>query len=106
MKTGIQNIQVIGNELAIIWKDGRESYFPLESLRKHCPCAGCGGEPDVMGNIVKPHVSYNEKSFTIRGINQVGGYAIQIEWEDGHNTGLYTHPYLQKWEPAIRSGQG
>lgn len=106
MKIGIQNVQVIGNELAIIWTDAKESYYPLESLRRHCPCAACGGEPDVMGTIVKPHVSYGEKSFFIRGINHVGGYALQIEWEDGHNTGLFSYSYLQKWESMIRSGQG
>jgi hypothetical protein len=26
-----------------------ESFIPLESLRRHCPCAGCQGEPDIMG---------------------------------------------------------
>ena len=42
------NIQQIGNELAIHWSDGVESYFGLELLRRACPCAACGGEPDLL----------------------------------------------------------
>ena len=36
------NIQQIGDELAIVWNDGEESYFKLELLRRACPCAACG----------------------------------------------------------------
>jgi hypothetical protein len=43
------NIQQIGNELAIQWSDGGESYLNLELIRRACPCAACGGEPDVLG---------------------------------------------------------
>ncbi len=42
------NIQQIGEELAIAWNDGTESYLKLEMLRRACPCAACGGEPDVL----------------------------------------------------------
>jgi DUF971 family protein len=47
------DVQQIGNELAIRWDDQSESYIPLERLRKRCPCAGCQGERDVMGNLYK-----------------------------------------------------
>ena len=32
--------------------------------------------------------------FKIKNITTVGGYAIQITWKDGHNTGIYTYEYL------------
>ena len=54
------NIQQIGNELAIQWNDGTESYLDLQFLRRACPCAACGGEPDVLGNIMRPNVSYSD----------------------------------------------
>ena len=47
------NIQQIGDELAIKWEDGRESFVRLETLRRGCPCAGCKGEGDIMGNVYK-----------------------------------------------------
>ena len=46
-----RDLQVIGGELAVKWDDGTESFIRLESLRRRCPCAGCRGEVDVMGNL-------------------------------------------------------
>ena len=90
------NVQQIGTELAIAWSDGLESFLPLEMLRRACPCAACGGEPDVLGNILRPEVRYTEQSFILRGFNLIGGYALQPTWGDGHGTGLYTFPYLRR----------
>jgi len=90
------NIAHVGNELAIAWNDGSESFLRLEFLRRNCPCAMCGGEPDVMGNLVRPEVTYTPQSFVLRGWQMVGGYAIQPSWADGHGTGLYSFPYLKK----------
>ncbi len=90
------NIAVIGNELAIAWSDGRETYLTLEALRRACPCASCCGEPDALGNIVRPDVHYTASSFHLRGWQLVGGYALQPSWADGHATGLYSFNYLRK----------
>lgn len=90
------NIQAIGPELAIAWSDGTESYLPLEALRRACPCAVCGGEPDVLGRLVRPQVAYRPESFHLQGFAVVGGYALQPAWADGHGTGLYTFPYLRR----------
>jgi DUF971 family protein len=87
--------EVIGNELAIAWSDGAESFIALETLRRNCPCAACGGEPDVMGNVQRPHVSYGPQSFELRDFKLVGGYALQPTWGDGHNTGLYPFRMLR-----------
>ena len=94
------NIQQIGDELAIAWNDGTESFLRLELLRRACPCAACGGEPDVLGNIERPAVTYTPQSFSLRGFQVIGGYAVQPAWADGHGTGLYTFPYLQRLSMA------
>ena len=90
------NIAVIGNELAIAWTDGKESYLPLDTLRRACPCASCCGEPDALGNLDRPEVSYRPSSFELRGWQLIGGYAFQPTWGDGHGTGLYSFKYLRK----------
>ena len=90
------NVQQIGRELAIQWNDNVESYVDLEFLRRACPCAACGGEPDVLGNILRPNVTYSNSSFDLRGFEVVGGYALQPHWGDGHNTGLYSFDYLRR----------
>jgi DUF971 family protein len=90
------NIQQIGDELAIVWNDGEESFFKLENLRRACPCAACGGEPDVLGNIFRPNVSYNDRSFQLAGFEIIGGYAVQPRWADGHISGIYSFTYLRR----------
>lgn len=95
MTLKITRAEVIGGELAVIWSDGKESYYPFEKLRRACPCAACGGEPDVMGNVERPHVSYNDYSFQLRRFRFVGGYALQPTWNDGHDSGLYSFRYLR-----------
>lgn len=94
-----RNIQIIGQELAIAWTDGKETYVPLEKLRRLCPCATCKGEPDAMGRVIQPNVNYDPtRSFLIRTTGMVGGYAWQPTWEDGHSTGLYSFDYLRNIE--------
>lgn len=89
-------VQVIGDEFAISWNDGDETFLRLEFLRRACPCAACGGEPDVLGNIMRPEVTYSSASFELRGWEFVGGYAIQPRWGDGHSTGIYSYQYLKR----------
>jgi len=91
------DIQRIGEELAIKWDDGSESYIPLEKLRRACPCAGCQGERDVMGNLYEgPEQPFSATSFQLRSLTLVGTYAVQPVWGDGHATGMYSFDYLQK----------
>lgn len=89
-------VQQIGRELAIAWSDGRETFLDLDFLRRACPCAACGGEPDVMGNIERPAVHYTPASFDLQGFALVGGYALQPTWADGHGSGLYSFTYLRR----------
>ena len=90
------NLQTIGTELAIAWNDGTESFVPFELLRRGCPCAVCGGEPDVLGRVVRPEKVYTPTSFQLVRFQLVGGYAVQPTWGDGHNSGLYSFDYLRR----------
>lgn len=90
------DIQVIGDELALRWNDGVESYLKLETLRRACPCATCSGEPDALGHVDVPEVTYDPaRSFDLVSYGFIGGYALQPVWGDGHSTGLYTFPLLR-----------
>lgn len=93
-------IQLIGDELAIAWNDGTESYHALDLLRHACPCASCGGEPDVLGHVVRPRVTYTPASFELRSWQLVGGYAVQPTWGDGHSSGIYSYQYLRRLAAA------
>ena len=91
------DIQHIGNELAIRWEDGTESFISLEKLRRCCPCACCQGEVDILGNLHKsPDKPLPPGAFGLVRFVPVGGYAIQPYWADGHSSGLFSFDYLQK----------
>lgn len=87
---------VIGEELCLNFNDGMEIYLPLPLMRRACPCAACQGEPDALGRVVKPRVELTENSLKLRQITSVGSYALQLFWQDGHGTGIYSFPYLRE----------
>ncbi len=89
------NIQLIGSEVAIIWDDGAESYFTGQQLRAASPSAETQGERDIFGH----QYGGGSRDFTgveVLGWVQVGNYAIQFNFSDGHRTGLYSYDYLRK----------
>jgi DUF971 family protein len=91
------DIQHVGQELAIRWEDGTESFVPLEKLRRYCPCAGCKGEVDIMGNLYRgPERELTPRSFELRGLTRIGTYGIQPIWGDGHSSGIFAFDYLRK----------
>ena len=91
-----KDIQPIGEELAILWDDGHETYLRLDELRRYCPCAGCQGETDVLGRLHKgPPPTLTSQSFQLVRLHSVVGYAIQPVWQDGHDSGIYSFAYLR-----------
>ncbi|NDA25960.1 MAG: DUF971 domain-containing protein [Verrucomicrobia bacterium] len=70
------DLQVVGSELAIRWPDGKESYLPLEELRKRCPCAACCGEAGLTRHLPGAGAELTSESFRLKGMQAVGGYAI------------------------------
>lgn len=91
------DIQIIGGEIAIKWDDGSESYVSFEKLRRACPCAGCGGERDIMGNLYKgPEKPLSPESFQLVRLVPTGTYAVTPMWADGHASGIYAYDYLRR----------
>lgn len=92
----LTDLQIIGSELALKWADGREDFIALAKLRQACPCAGCKGEVDIMGNLYKsPPKPLGVNATELRSLLRVGGYAVQPVWADGHNTGIFSFEYLR-----------
>jgi DUF971 family protein len=90
------NIQLIGREVAIIWDDGRESYYGFESLRAASPSASNQGERDVLGNRYGGDGPKSFPGVDVVGFDRVGNYAIRFDFSDGHRTGLYSFDYLRQ----------
>lgn len=79
-------------ELAIRWRDGAETVYPVRDLRLACACAQCVDE--WTGAYRLDPASVPEDVHPKR-ITSVGRYAIQIAWSDGHDTGIYAFDRLR-----------
>ncbi len=81
--------------MEITWEDGKRTTYTGEQLRWACPCAECRGEAGMPGRLSKVQ-TLSEDELRIKDVALVGQYALQIAFESGHATGLYTFPYLRR----------
>lgn len=78
--------------LDIAFSDGKVFQFSCEFLRVHSPSAEVSGHGP--GQEV---LQTGKKTVNIRKIEPVGNYAIQLNFTDGHNTGLYSWDLLYNY---------
>lgn len=90
------NIQLIGEEVAIAWSDGAESFLRPDLLRRASPSAANKGEHDVFGNRYGGAGETDHSAVRVLGWEVVGNYALRFEFSDGHRTGLYSYDYLRQ----------
>ena len=83
--------------LEVSWPDGRADRLPYHTIRSQCPCAGCRdewtGERILDPKSIRPDLK-------LVGMENIGTYAVQFAWNDGHSSGLYT------WETLRSIGDG
>jgi len=78
--------------LDVSFSDGKTFHYPCEFLRVHSPSAEVSGHSP--GQEV---LQIGKKLVSIRSIEPVGNYAIQLNFTDGHNTGLYSWDLLYNY---------
>ena len=87
--------KTISTELSIEWDDTHCGRHTLRTLRQYCPCALCKTEAESSeGPVTLPILKRGQ--YELKGIQTVGSYALQFNWGDGHNTGIYTYDYLRQ----------
>ena len=79
--------------LAISWMDGHESEYDVRALRLACGCAECVDEWSGEERLDDAAIPLDVAPVRIQ---PVGRYAIQIEWSDGHATGIYPFRRLRE----------
>ncbi len=83
--------------LAIAWGDGHESLYDVRALRLACACASCIDEWTGEERLDESAVPLDVRPVRIQ---PVGRYAIQIDWSDGHTTGIYPFERLRALCPC------
>ena len=75
-------------KLAIDWSDGRRRRYAIDELRRKCPCATCLHERESAPRTAdSPEIS---PAVTIAQMHPVGNYAYNIQFSDGHATGIFS----------------
>lgn len=75
--------------LEVAFDDGSRFQFPCEFLRVYSPSAevrGHGPGQEVL--------QLGKENVNITSIEAVGNYAVLLNFDDGHNTGIYSWEWL------------
>ncbi len=77
--------------LKLTFDDGFKGEIPYELLRVESPSAETRGHGSET-----PLPPVGKKNVSVLSADPVGRYALRINFSDGHNTGLYSWPYLRE----------
>jgi DUF971 family protein len=96
------DLAIAEQELRIEWADGVRSVYTMRFLRQNCPCATCRTEREKQSESqsLLPVLSAAQAAAsgaTCVGGHLVGNYALQLDWSDGHSTGIYDFRLLRGW---------
>ena len=97
-----------GTGVDITWADGHSSHYEFAYLRDECPCATCNDERGKKeafkslstGFVSSPVLPMFKPKPRAQAATQVGNYAIQISFTDGHSTGIYSYEHLRSICPC------
>ena len=92
-KTPIGFLQRDPRTLSILWEDGHRDDFDVRDLRLACHCALCIEEMSGR-KLLDPKTIRSDVS--PRQIMSIGNYAISFDWNDGHNSGIYSFNDLRE----------
>ena len=80
------DVALVGEGVSITWSDGRVCVYPYRYLRLQCACAACVEE--MSGRPILNVAMVPEDVIAVDFL-EVGRYALQFLWTDGHSTGIY-----------------
>jgi len=95
-----------GAGVDITWADGHSSHYDFPYLRDICPCATCNDERAKKESMAErnlpasPLLPMFKPKARANSATQVGSYAIQINFNDGHSTGIFSYDYLRTQCPC------
>lgn len=75
--------------LHVSFDNGDDFTFSAEFLRVHSPSAEIKGHGDTERRIVG-----GKRGVKILAVEPTGNYAVRLTFSDGHNTGIFSWPYL------------
>jgi DUF971 family protein len=104
-----------GAGIDITWADDHSSHYDFAYLREECPCAMCNDERQKKAQgqqkdmqlkkenaslvgappLSSPLLPMFKPRLTAKSAHAVGNYALQIDFNDGHATGIFSFDFLR-----------
>ena len=94
-------VKIKEQRLTIDWSDGARSEFPLAQLRAQCPCATCRTEKEEAQKNPLRILRSDPTGIRVTSAKLVGNYAMQFNWSDGHNSGIFDFRFLRSLDSNI-----
>jgi DUF971 family protein len=96
------NIRALQAEqvLEITWPEGIVNRLPYHQVRGECPCATCRNE--WTGERVLDPASI-PADLKLTRMDNIGTYAVQFAWSDGHSSGIFTWETLRAFGEQPRA---
>jgi Uncharacterized protein conserved in bacteria len=88
--------------VTIRFGDGVTARFGVGELRLACPCADCQGKRQREQS-VQPAVERGEP-ISITSVELSGAFGLNLDWSDGHRTGIYAWSLFRDGLDAGRLG--
>ncbi len=86
--------------LEITWSDGAILNYPFGLLRQACPCATCRekkrAEEAKPKGLLQVLSAAETVPLAVTHMRPVGNYAYNINFSDGHSSGLFTMELLRE----------
>lgn len=80
-------------QLVIEWSDGMRRRYLVKDLRASCPCATCrekrNAPPPEANPLQLLPSGPRPNELQIQAMSPMGNYAYSVEFNDGHDTGIY-----------------
>ena len=95
--------ETLARRLVVTWLQGHVGNYPYKYLRGECHCASCVDEWTGVRRVDPASIPLD---IVITNMRLVGNYAIQIDWSDGHTTGIYTWERLRELCPCPKCKSG
>jgi DUF971 family protein len=84
----IKGLNEVGRyAVGVQWADGHDSIYPLENLRRQCPCRSCADDRTAQ----EPAADARH----LAKLARMGEQAVFLQWSDGHET-IYTMRQLRE----------
>ncbi len=95
-RNDVESVDVVrDSHVQVLFADGLCARYRVEDLRRACPCAECNARRQ-RNQPVAPALD-GGGVVTVATATLTGAWGLNLDWSDGHTTGIYAWAQLREW---------